>query len=699
MSSVYRYRGAAPSKQKGGATRVTVTPQVPPTEPSLSEHRNREAAPGKEKGTETRVALSSQVLSPPESSSSEHRSRKHRKTSKTKSSERTDVANPPDAVNATRPLKTETEKGGVASSRSRREDSSHGGFRFDRDEQEKAQKQPRFDPPVRDKHQHASNLNIGRDNDARFEREEENPQRAQSCFGSEGGGGESPREPSSSKPQVDGDGDKASTTEAVLAALTKARDLASRPNVAGKTPGGSVAPAPAAASAAAAATDYMSAGWVAKENKDQPKRRRGAIPKSSASIAFVPAQAVATVSAPSEESLLTNDGSFLELAKRKIALGPPTTSKQPAAAPATDPLATPAVDPAYSGYYNGMSGYVTDTYLQQQQQQQQYYLQQQQQQAYLQQQQQLQEQYYAAQAAQATADPTAYHAAFWEYLAAYGEDLARQYYGEASPPPGTAPPPGVVDPTKIASETSTSEAPDGDVSGGVVEETTPVEAAALSEKVVDPLGGEDKTADTADQKSENAEEADQKSENAEGTDDGGVDGETNAIGLQPSDSVGTVVVDSTPLPSASEASDDTAAAVATAGVAATAGAALAASDGVVDAEAVLRQQWADYYAAQGQQQQQQQHAAYAGGYTGSGYAADPNTPVAYTDAYNSQYEAYFNHYKHAFSTQPTPDADTATAPDGSAPLTGNEDDGEPESQSLASELAAAYYSATTGSGV
>jgi hypothetical protein len=68
------------------------------------------------------------------------------------------------------------------------------------------------------------------------------------------------------------------------------------------------------------------------------------------------------------------------------------------------------------------------------------------------------------------------HSAFWDYVAAYGEDLgeflpkkisscrfpihirlcillsssARQFYGDFSPPPGTTAPIGVVDPTKSA---------------------------------------------------------------------------------------------------------------------------------------------------------------------------------------------------------------------------------------------------------
>ena len=43
-----------------------------------------------------------------------------------------------------------------------------------------------------------------------------------------------------------------------------------------------------------------------------------------------------------------------------------------------------------------------------------------------------------------------YHEQFWQYAAYYGEDLARQYYREWSPPVGTAPPPGVVLPPPAA---------------------------------------------------------------------------------------------------------------------------------------------------------------------------------------------------------------------------------------------------------
>lgn len=218
--------------------------------------------------------------------------------------------------------------------------------------------------------------------------------------------------------------DSASTSLAVMAALSKARDIASRPPSLADPKGAAVDPV-AAAAAAVSAADYMSAGWVAKENSSQPKRRRGAIPKPlNAATTTAQSPTSATVSAPSEESLLTNDGGFLELAKRKIAMGPPAAV---AAAATPKAVSVDASTPgqAYTGFYNGLSGYASDNYLQQQQQQQ-YFLQQQQQQqqqAYLLQQQQ--EQFYAAQTAQST-DPAAYYSAFWEYFAAYGEDLGKR---------------------------------------------------------------------------------------------------------------------------------------------------------------------------------------------------------------------------------------------------------------------------------
>lgn len=57
-----------------------------------------------------------------------------------------------------------------------------------------------------------------------------------------------------------------------------------------------------------------------------------------------------------------------------------------------------------------------------------------------------------------------YHEQFWQYAVYYGEDLARQYYGEWSPPKGTPPPPGIVIPQAQAAaappaETAPAQAP------------------------------------------------------------------------------------------------------------------------------------------------------------------------------------------------------------------------------------------------
>jgi far upstream element-binding protein len=46
--------------------------------------------------------------------------------------------------------------------------------------------------------------------------------------------------------------------------------------------------------------------------------------------------------------------------------------------------------------------------------------------------------------AAAGTDPTAYYNDFWAYASYYGEAMARQYYGQWSPPVGTAPPAGVT---------------------------------------------------------------------------------------------------------------------------------------------------------------------------------------------------------------------------------------------------------------
>ena len=78
---------------------------------------------------------------------------------------------------------------------------------------------------------------------------------------------------------------------------------------------------------------------------------------------------------------------------------------------------------------------------------------------------------------EATADPTMYYTAFWEYYSAYGEDLARQYYGDWSPPVGTAPPAGVSAPPS-ADAAAAAAAAAAAIAASTAAASEPVEVAA-----------------------------------------------------------------------------------------------------------------------------------------------------------------------------------------------------------------------------
>mmetsp|Transcript_34053 Transcript_34053/g.43925 ORF Transcript_34053/g.43925 Transcript_34053/m.43925 type:complete len:629 (+) Transcript_34053:109-1995(+) len=96
----------------------------------------------------------------------------------------------------------------------------------------------------------------------------------------------------------------------------------------------------------------------------------------------------------------------------------------------------------YGGGYDAYGGYsmYNDPYSMYQQQQQAYYQQ-------------------PVEETAAPVDMTAYYNDFWQYFAAYGEKLAREYYGDWSPPVGTEPPAGIVAPETTPDMTAT-EAPE-----------------------------------------------------------------------------------------------------------------------------------------------------------------------------------------------------------------------------------------------